>query len=171
MAHEIFLDDVVVIKRKFKIPDRCPRCRRLFELGDAVLRSQRMRPREETLRLTTVLDDTQLREVVEVKDRSGFEEYPNFLVEISCISCNHIFYRTHKRMYVLEEMDRTMAFKLRGLLYNSNVQEPLIRKKCYDETEGYHGDCLACNIEAEIGTEEVPHPIDVRVHSCKESSA
>lgn len=27
-------------------------------------------------------------------------------------------------------------------------------------------DCAACRIEAKIGTEEVPHPIDPRVHEC-----
>ena len=27
-------------------------------------------------------------------------------------------------------------------------------------------DCRACKLEAELGTEEVPHPIDKRVHEC-----
>jgi len=27
--------------------------------------------------------------------------------------------------------------------------------------------CRACKAEAELGTEEVPHPVDPRVHSCK----
>lgn len=29
------------------------------------------------------------------------------------------------------------------------------------------GSCRACNIEAELGTEEVPHPIDPRIHTCE----
>jgi hypothetical protein len=31
----------------------------------------------------------------------------------------------------------------------------------------YQGDCHACNIEAALGTEECPHPVDARVHTCK----
>lgn len=27
-------------------------------------------------------------------------------------------------------------------------------------------DCMACSIEAEIGTEEVPHPVPARFHTC-----
>ena len=30
----------------------------------------------------------------------------------------------------------------------------------------YAGDCEACNVEAKIGTEEIPHPIDRRLHTC-----
>jgi len=30
--------------------------------------------------------------------------------------------------------------------------------------------CRACKLEAELGTEEVPHPIDARVHSCVDTS-
>jgi hypothetical protein len=26
--------------------------------------------------------------------------------------------------------------------------------------------CKACEVEAEIGTEEIPHPVDVRLHTC-----
>lgn len=32
----------------------------------------------------------------------------------------------------------------------------------------YTGTCEACNIEATIGTEEVPHPVDRRLHTCVE---
>jgi hypothetical protein len=31
---------------------------------------------------------------------------------------------------------------------------------------GYTGDCRACDIEDELGTEEIPHPVDSRIHSC-----
>jgi hypothetical protein len=42
----------------------------------------------------------------------------------------------------------------------------IIRLKRNECHQGYHGSCEACNIEAEIGTEEVPHPIDERIHTC-----
>lgn len=32
----------------------------------------------------------------------------------------------------------------------------------------YNSACHACNIEAMIGTEEVPHPVDARLHTCRE---
>lgn len=31
---------------------------------------------------------------------------------------------------------------------------------------GYHGDCLACGIEADIGNEENPHPVPREFHTC-----
>jgi len=34
---------------------------------------------------------------------------------------------------------------------------------------GYQSKCDACNIEAEIGTIEVPHPVDRRLHTCFEA--
>lgn len=32
---------------------------------------------------------------------------------------------------------------------------------------GYVGTCDACGVEAAIGTEEVPHPVDARLHTCR----
>jgi len=32
--------------------------------------------------------------------------------------------------------------------------------------DGYAGNCIACNIETEIGTEENPHPVPQQFHSC-----
>lgn len=29
--------------------------------------------------------------------------------------------------------------------------------------------CVACDVEAEIGTEDVPHPVDRRIHTCVET--
>lgn len=29
--------------------------------------------------------------------------------------------------------------------------------------------CRACEVEAEIGTEDVPHPVDERVHTCRQN--
>lgn len=31
---------------------------------------------------------------------------------------------------------------------------------------GKKGGCRACAVEAEIGTEAVPHPVDARLHTC-----
>lgn len=37
-------------------------------------------------------------------------------------------------------------------------------------SDPYQGKCVACNVEASLGTEEVPHPIDARVHTCTEET-
>jgi len=37
------------------------------------------------------------------------------------------------------------------------------------EAGGYRGKCLACNAEASLGTPEIPHPVDPRVHTCDRS--
>jgi hypothetical protein len=34
------------------------------------------------------------------------------------------------------------------------------------EVGPYRGKCHACNVEAALGTEECPHPVDRRVHTC-----
>lgn len=166
MPHEIFVDDTVVIRRKLEIPERCPKCRRHYNLGDTVLKTVTLRPKDETLHLSTLTDGETKRDVVSVKDTAWQGAGPRLILEVRCLACNHLHAVAHSRMYDLLEMGRLMAFKLRGLLYDSNAADPQVRRKCFDENEGYHGDCMACNIEADIGTEEVPHPIDPRVHTC-----
>lgn len=37
---------------------------------------------------------------------------------------------------------------------------------CVEQTETPRPTCLACKAEAELGTEDIPHPVDPRVHSC-----
>jgi hypothetical protein len=170
MTHHVYIEDAVVIRRRFEIPEACPHCKTRYGLGRAVITSTRLLPREETLMLTTVLgtDQTQ-REVVMVKERAPYQESPHQLIELKCTSCGFCLTSGLIRKYNLAEMGKLDAFKLRGVLYDSNAKDDEVQRKCYDETQGYHGDCLACNIEADIGTEEVPHPIDPRVHSCQKA--
>lgn len=169
MTHEIFVDDTVVIRRKVEIPKACPRCKTEYNLGHPVLKSETLRPREETMTLSTVLEGNTKRCVVSVnaaKNTPRYGDNPRLILEVRCLYCNHLLGAAHSRMYELLLMDRVMAFKLRELLYDSNANDEQVQRKCFDETQGYHGECLACNFAAEIGTEEVPHPIDPRVHSC-----
>lgn len=35
---------------------------------------------------------------------------------------------------------------------------------------GYTGECLACAIEADIGTEETPHPVPPEFHTCERAA-
>lgn len=167
MTHKIFLDDSVIIRRQYEVPKECARCGEEFTLGKVVLKSRHLWPREEQLMLTTLTDGKTKRDVVQVKDTGAYGGQPNQMLELRCQRCNHLLAASHSRSYELSAMDRLYAFKLRNLLYDSNARDQEIQRKCFDETQGYHGDCLACNIEAEIGTEEVPHPIDPRIHTCK----
>lgn len=164
---KVLLGDHVVIQRYVELPDECPRCKAKIEPG-TVLTGWQMRPRYEKLRLMQTKDKNKTTELAETVKTIRYSEVwsARIPVDYRC-KCNHILASAHHCMYELTGMDRRMAFKLRGLLYDSNAKDETVRRKCFDETQGYHGDCLACNIEAEIGTEEVPHPIDARVHTCK----
>ncbi len=167
MTHKVFVDDTIQIRRELEVPERCPGCRRHYNLGDTVMKAVTLRPKEETLHLSTVLAEGTRYEVASIKDSITMPARSTRLVlEMRCLACGYLHAVAHSRMYKLAEMDRLTAFKLRGLLYDNNAVDPQIRRKCFEENEDYHGDCLACNIEADIGTEEVPHPIDPRVHTC-----
>lgn len=166
MTHTIYIDDTVIIRRKYEVPECCPRCKEAFELGEAVLKSRHLWPRNETLMLTTLIEGATKREVVQVKDTPSYGPQTHMLTELRCHRCDYLLAAAHSRQYVLAEMNRLMAFKLRGLLYDSNAKDETVQRKCFEETQGYHGDCEACNFETELGDEEVPHPIDPHAHSC-----
>lgn len=164
---KVLLGDHVVIHRYVELPDVCPRCKVKVEPG-TVLTGWQMRPRFEKMRLTTLKDKNKLTELAGTINvvRWGDKWSVRIPLDYRC-ACNHILASAHNRAYDLVSMDKLTAFKLRGLLYDSNAEDPQVQRKCYDETQGYHGDCVACNIEADIGTEDVPHPIDVRLHTCE----
>ncbi len=168
MTHRVYLDDAVIVQRPFDIPEKCPRCGHRFELGEVEFISKHLWAREEKLMLTTVQDGDVVRNVVSVKDYVPYApQHPGRFMELRCHMCASLLASAHTRTWLLEALDQEYAYKLRGLLYDSNVSDPLVITKCFDGTRGYVGDCRACNIEAEIGTEEVPHPIDTRLHTCK----
>ena len=163
---KVLLGDHVVIHRYVELPDVCPRCKAKIEPG-TVLTGWQMRPRYEKLRLTRTKDKNKTTELAETVNavRWGDKWSVRVPLDYRC-PCNYILAEAHPRAYELTSMDKLTAFKLRGLLYDSNAKDPQVLRKCYDESQGYHGDCAACNIEADIGTEEVPHPIDARLHTC-----
>lgn len=149
-----------------ELPEVCPNCdQKLVDIENGHFRSARL---QRVLHSVGIDKDGQ-QDDFGVTGRAQ-SAYPGSIA-YSCTSCGEELIPEHKRTYILEAMDSTLAFKLRGLLYDSNVKHELIRSKCFTESAGYHGDCLACNIETEIGTEEVPHPVDPRVHTCKKQSA
>ncbi len=162
---KIYIDDMAVIRRQIELPEECPRCKRKLEPG-TVLTGWALLPREERSRLVVTRAGNTRIELAEVlKSIRWGRDHNRLPLDYRC-QCNYILAQQLTRRYELAEMDRQTAFKLRGLLYDSNAKDDTVQRKCYDETQGYHGDCFACNIEAEIGTEEVPHPIDPRLHTC-----
>lgn len=68
----------------------------------------------------------------------------------------------------LEVMRRELAHvkaELAGLhAYVTKVEDE--NAALLAELGPYRGGCHACNVEAALGTEECPHPVDHRVHTC-----
>ena len=170
MGHRVFVRDLVIVTRQHELPDRCPRCKASFEVGSTNVGAWYLRPRLERLQLTRVLDGETLVPAFETKDvlRNVTEEpWERLPAVFRCMNCHRVLHRMHHRTYNLSEMSRILTFKLRRLLYDGDTNDETVKEKCFTESTGYSGDCLACNIEAEIGTKEVPHPIDPRIHTCE----
>lgn len=135
LTHTIYVDDTVIIRRKYEVPSHCPRCKEKFKLGEAVLKSKHLWPRDETLMLTTLMEGTTKREVVQVKDDPSYGPHTNILTELRCFRCDHLLATAHSRTYVLEEMDQQMASKLRELLYDSNAKDDTVQRMCFPENQ------------------------------------
>ena len=136
MAFEVYLDDAVIVQRRFELPESCPQCGHKFVLGEAQFKSRHLWPREELLMLSTLLDGTAKREVVSVKDPIPFTPPAGRFMELCCLRCNFVLASAHTRTWLLDAMDRTLAFKLRTILYDRTVKDPAVKTKCFDETEG-----------------------------------
>lgn len=167
MTHRVFVDDTVVIRRSIEVPEACPRCKSPFDLGREVFKGMTMRPRVEKLVLSTVIDEKTKRHVVSVKDVSPYGTWPRLILDIKCNHCDHVLLVAHSRTYELDGMAPSYAAKLQGLLYDSNARDPVVQRVVFKSDAPKHPTCRMCDIEAEIGTEEVPHPIDGRLHTCE----
>ncbi len=108
---------------------------------------------------------TDVVETLPAKQHSMNEPWIRIPAIYKCAVCGYGLARQHTREYDLQNMSDTFAFKLQGLLYDSNVLDPAIKAKVWATDAGTNG-CVACMLETAIGTEEVPHPIDPRVHTC-----
>lgn len=168
MGHKVFVSHLVAIEVEKELPDECPRCHAEFGVGSTNVSCWQLRSVKEQLRLTTVRDNGKTTEVFETKQAqaSGAPNDGRLPRHFFCNQCGYRLESSRIRTYRLDRMDPHMAAKLRVLLFDPNVQDEDVKRLVYPETTGYHGDCAACNIEAEIGTEEVPHPIDSRLHTC-----
>lgn len=135
MTHTIYVDDTVIVRRKYEVPSHCPRCKERFSLGKAVMKSKHLWPRDEKLMLTTLMEGTTKREVVQVTNEPSYGPQTNILTELRCNRCDHLLATAHSRTYVLEEMDQQMASKLRDLLYDSNAKDDTVQHMCFPEKE------------------------------------
>lgn len=168
MGHKIFVSHLVAIEVEKELPDECPRCHAEFGIGSTNVACWQLRAVNEQLRLTAVKANGRTTEVFETKKTQGAGAPATARMprHFFCNQCGYQLESGTLKAYRLSEMDPLMAFKLRGLLFDENVRDESVKQLVYPEALGYYGDCVACNIEADIGTEEVPHPIDRRLHTC-----
>jgi hypothetical protein len=161
VQHAVFVDVPV------ELPTSCPHCHAWFEDEDdnnlLVLRLALVQGRT-----SISLGDGNLKEVLDGYDETDRGD-DSKIVGFACNRCKEPVVWTHFRTWDLNDMQPMDAARFRTLLYDSDVKDPFIKEKVFGATKhsGYQGDCEACNIEAWLGTREVPHPIDVRLHTCK----
>lgn len=158
VQHAIFIEVPVEL---------CPHCHAWFEDEDEnnllELRMQMIQGKT-----CLVMGTNKLKEVLNSYDET--DATPGTLVGFGCTRCKEPVIWTHTRTWTLEAMQPALAAQLKTLLYDIHVKDPIIKRKVFSG-EGYRGSCEACNIEAAIGTEEVPHPIDARLHTCRAPNA
>lgn len=168
MTHKAFVCDLVAIDREITLPDACPRCRAEFGPGSKNVKCWHLRPYFDKVRLTKVIacgKETDVVETLPTTQQSVNEPWIRIPAIYKCANCGYALAQHHTRKYELHGMSQAYAFKLQGLLYDDNVLDPTIKQKVWANDS-----CVACTLEASIGTEEVPHPIDSRVHSCKRNT-
>jgi len=167
--HEVFVRDVLAIERAVTLPDCCPKCRTPFNVGTKNVKLWSLKPVFHQVRLTKVKAEGKTLDVFETTGTAQLPvqegDWDRLPAIFKCANCHHTLAKYHRRTYILEALDDKLAAQLRTLLYDANVLDPVIKKKVWGMM-GYQGNCLACNIETELGTEEVPHPVDPRVHTC-----
>lgn len=171
MSHKVFVRDIVAITRHVELPDRCPKCKVEFGKGSLNVKLWSLKPQFEQIRLTSVIacgKETDVFETKPVGQPQNHGDWDRLPAIFKCANCHHTLASYHRRTYDLQDMTPALATHLQGLLYDANVKDPDIKKKVWGML-GYQGDCVACNMETELATEEVPHPIDARVHTCVRS--
>jgi|SRR6478609_3071027 len=169
MPHEAFVCDLIAVRRTVMLPDHCPKCKIEFGPGSKNVKLWSLRPIFHQVRLTKVMACGKEEDVFETTGSAqlpvGDGDWDRLPAIFKCANCHTTLARYHRSTWVLEAMDNELAAQLRTLLYDSNVLDPEVKKKVWGMV-GYQGSCRACNMETELGTEEVPHPIDARVHTC-----
>lgn len=167
--HKVFVRDVIAVEREVTLPNACPRCKADFSPGSFNVKLWSLKPVFDQLRLTKVMANGKETDVFEIKptpQRSSHDgDWDRLPCIFKCASCGCTLAKYIRRTWILEALDKKLAAQLRTLLYDNNVLDPVIKEKVWG-LRGYQGDCFACNVETEIGTKEVPHPIDPRVHTC-----
>jgi hypothetical protein len=162
----VLVQHSILVEVPMELPTGCPHCHTWLENEDEnnllVYRSVMVQGKT-----SLVMGSGTLAEVLD-----GYDEVSDdhgAIVGFGCNYCKKPIIHPHSRTWTLKDMLSDRAAQLQTLLYDSNVRDPFIRQKVFGPhtDSGYQGDCEACNIEARIGTREVPHPIDARLHTCK----
>jgi hypothetical protein len=168
MPHEVFVCDLIAVKHKVVLPDHCPKCKVTFEPGSKNVKLWSLKPIFHQVRLTKVTacgKSTDVFESISNPQQPVQEgDWDRLPAIFKCANCHHTLAKYHRRTWDFAEMDKELAGQLRTLLYDSNVLDQDILSKVWNID--YPGMCFACGVEAVLGTEECPHPVDPRRHSC-----
>lgn len=138
MGHKLTVKDIVAIVREVELPDICPKCGVAFGYGDYVEAMTAVHVKER-LRLTHVFvgdastDAVEVKEVTMVAQSGGFGTHMRR--SYRCLNCQCLLHSSILRQYALAEMEPWEAAKLRGLLYDSNVTDPVVQRMCYPELQ------------------------------------
>jgi len=164
---QVHVNHAVFVEVPVDLPTSCPNCHAWFEDEDEnnlLVLHVAMAQGRTSLEIGT----SNLRAVLDGYDDTNDED--GRVVGFGCNRCKEPVIWTHFRTWILEAMMPMEATRLRTLLYDGNVLDEFIKEKVFGPKRepGYQGNCEACNIEAGIGTREIPHPIDARLHTCKE---
>lgn len=166
---KVYVQHAIFIEIPVNLPTSCPQCHARFEDEDEnnliVLRMAVVQGRT-----SIVLGTSNMKEVLDGYDCT--DDGNGKVVGFVCNRCKEPVIWAHdplicKMMGGAPVVD---AARFRTLLYDKNVLDPFIKERVFraSRDSGYQGTCEACNIEADIGTREVPHPIDARLHTCRE---
>lgn len=170
MPHEVFVRDIIAVERAVTLPDCCPRCGVEFGPGSKNVKLWSLKPVFHQVRLTKVFACGKEEDVFETigtpQSTTQEGDWDRIPAIFKCANCHLTLEKYHRRTWILAAMDHNLASKLQTLLYDDNVLDPVVNEKVWGRMARRFG-CFACVLEAEIGTEECPHPIDLRVHTCE----
>jgi hypothetical protein len=150
----VHVQHAVFVEVPVDLPTSCPHChawledlseeRNLLILKLVVVQG----------RTSLVYDTSTLQELLDGYDDTDGDER---VVGFSCNRCKEPIISTHFRSWSLEGMMLTEAARLRTLLYDSNVRNPLIQSKVFGKSN-YQGEYVPGNIKFEVGIKTSKEP-------------
>ena len=144
MTTKVTISNLLIVNTTIELPNACPSCHVAFcgqdnileYLLDGVTRKGR-------------IDDGEF--FVAEGTREEDVDSDVHIVGYGCANCKEMHWYPTNKECDLEDLKGKVNSQVRDLLFDEIVRP---------------SQCEACSIEACIGTEEVPHPVDSRLHTC-----